>query len=207
MVGDHFAAVGFQVVGQRIIYREALFGQLNRRANHFVERHCAVFFQREGEPGDGARRAGSQMRGQRFLAVRVALIVEKHIPGGLFRGHLAEVDRRGITVFGPQHHKPAAADITGLRMGDRQRVAHRHGGIDRVAALTQNIHAYLRCQRVHRGHHPLLSADRVKYIFLYAIRYRRRGGICRNGKTAARQQRSDDHLTPERCFYHCHTPE
>jgi hypothetical protein len=47
----------------------------------------------------------------------------------------------------------------------------------------------------------------VKHIFLYAIRDRRRGGIGRNGKTAARQQRSDDHLTPERCFYHCHTPE
>ena len=76
------------------------------------------------------------MGGQRFLTVRIALIVEKHIAGGLFRGHLAEVDCRGITVFGSQHHKPAAADITGLRMGDRQRVAHRHGSIHRIAALT-----------------------------------------------------------------------
>ena len=207
MVGDHFATVGFQVIGQRIVDREALFGQLNRRANHFVERHRAVFLQRQGEAGHGTRRTGSQMRGQRFLTVRVALVVEKHIAGSLFRRHLAEVDRRGITVFGTQHHKAAAADITGLRMGNRQRVAHRHGGIHRVAALTQNIHADLRCQRVHRGHHPLLSADRMKNIFLYTIRHRRRSGICRDGKTAARQQRSDNHLTPERCFYHCHTPE
>jgi hypothetical protein len=45
----------------------------------------------------------------------------------------------------------------------------------------------------------------VKDIFFYAIRTGG-GRDWRHGKTAACQQRSDDHLTPERCVYHCLTP-
>lgn len=46
VTGDDFTPVGLQIVGQRIVHREALFRQLNRRADHLVQRHGAVFFQR-----------------------------------------------------------------------------------------------------------------------------------------------------------------
>ena len=93
-------------------------------------------------------------------------------------------------------------------MRDRQRVANRHRRIDSVAALAQNIHADSGRQRVHRRHHPLPGAYRVEHIFLYAIRdRRRRWRIGGDGETTARQQRSDDHLAPYCCFYHCLTPE
>jgi hypothetical protein len=59
----------------------------------------------------------------------------------------------------------------------------------------KNIHADTGRQRIHRGHHPLPGANRVKDIFFYAIRTGG-GADCRGGKTSARQQRSDDHLTP-----------
>ncbi len=148
------------------------------------------------------------MRGERFFTVRVTLIVKEHVAGGLLRRHFAEIDGRGLAVFRTQQHKTAAADIPGLRMGDRQRVADRHRRIDGVAALAQNVHTDAGGQGIHRGHHPLSGANRVEHILLYAIRDRRRrwrtGG---NGKTPARQQRSDDHLTPDCCFYHCLTPD
>ena len=93
-------------------------------------------------------------------------------------------------------------------MGDRQRVAYRYRRIDSVTALAQDIHADAGRQRVHRGHHPLPGAYRVEHIFLYAIRdRRRRWRIGGDGETTARQQRSDDHLAPYCCFYHCLTPE
>ena len=64
MLRDHFAAIGLQIVRQRIVNDKALFCQLNRRADHFVQRHGAVLFQGEGETGDAAWRAGGQMRSQ-----------------------------------------------------------------------------------------------------------------------------------------------
>ena len=64
MLRDHFAAIGLQIVRQRIVNDKALFCQLNRRADHFVQRHGAVFFQGERETGDAAWRAGGQMRSQ-----------------------------------------------------------------------------------------------------------------------------------------------
>ena len=116
------------------------------------------------------------------------MFIEEHIAGGLFRGHLAEIDRRGFTVFSSQHHKPAAADITGLRMRHRQRIANGNRCINGVAALAQNIYADAGGQRIHRGYHPLLGAHRVKHIFLNAIRDRRRGRrIGGDGKAAPRQ--------------------
>ena len=147
------------------------------------------------------------MRSERFFAIRVALIVKEHIPGGLLRRHFAKINRRRFTVFGPQHHKSAAANITGLWMRDRQRIAHRHRGIDGVTALTQNIHPDAGCHRIHRGNHPLPGTNRVKDIFFNTIRNGRRGGICADGKTSAGQQSSDDHLTPGTRVYHCLTPE
>ena len=106
------------------------------------------------------------------------MIVEEHVTRRLLRGHFTEIDRRGFTVFGAQHHKPAAAEVTGLRVRNRQRVANRDRRVDGIAALAQNLHADSRGGGIHRGHHALLGADGMKHIFFHAVgdgRRRRRG--------------------------------
>ncbi len=81
------------------------------------------------------------MRGQRQLDVGVALLIEEHIARGAAKRHFTEVDRGGAARGGTQH-KATAAEIACLRMRDRQRKANGNGGIHRVAALAQDIHAH-----------------------------------------------------------------
>ena len=80
VIRDDFAAVGFEVVRQGVIHHKALPRQLDSRLHHLVQRHRAVFFQRQREARNGARRAGGQVRGQGFFTVRVALVIEEHVP-------------------------------------------------------------------------------------------------------------------------------
>ncbi|CZV93737.1 Uncharacterised protein [Enterobacter cloacae] len=207
MVRNDFAAVGFKVIGQGVVHHKAVACQLNGRLDHFVQRHRAVFFQRQREACDGARRAGRKVRGQRFFTVRVALIVKEHIAGGLSWRHFAEVDSRRLPVFGAQHHKAAAAQIPRLRVCYRQRIADRHRGIYRITALFENIDAHFRCQRIHRGHHPVRGPHGMKHIFLHAIRDRRsRRRVSRHAKCTACHQRSDGDPAQKGWFHHYCSP-
>lgn len=149
VIRNDFAAVGLEVVRQRIVYHKAVARQLDSRLHHLVQRHRAVFLQRQREARNGARRAGGEMRGQRFFAVRVTLVVEEHIAGRLGRRHLAEVNGRRFAVFSAQHHKAAAAQVPRLRMRYRQRIADGDSCIHRVTALPENIDAHFCCQRIH----------------------------------------------------------
>ena len=207
MIGNNFAAVGFEVVRQRVVDDEAVARQPDGRLHHFIQRQRAVFFQRQREPRNGARRAGGKVRGQGFFTVRVALIVEEHIAGGLVRRHLTEVDGCGFTVFRAQHHKPAAAQVPRLWMRHRQRISHRDRRIHRVTALFKNIDAHLRCQRVNRGHHAVRRPHGVKNILLHAVRDRWSGGrVGRHGKCAACHQRSDGDPAQKGWFHHYCSP-
>ena len=57
------------------------------------------------------------------------------------------------------HHKAAAADISGARITHRQRKAGGDRGIDGVAALAQDVGADLRCEFFLRHHHAVLGED------------------------------------------------
>ena len=207
VIRNHFAAIGFKIVSQGVIHHKTFAGELNRRLYHFVERQGAIFFQRQGEACDGARRTGGEMRGQGFFAVRVALIVKEHIAGSLSGGHLTEVDGGGFAVFGPQHHKAAAAQVPRLRMRHRQRIAHRDCRIHRITALPENIDAHFRCQRIHRRHHTLRCPHGMKNIFLHAVRnWRSRWRVGRHAKCAACHQRGDRYPAQKRWFHHYCSP-
>ena len=80
VIRNHFAAVGFEVVCQRVIHHKALPRQLDSRLYHLIQRHRAVFFQRQREARNGTRRAGREMRGQGFFTVRVSLVIKEHVP-------------------------------------------------------------------------------------------------------------------------------
>ena len=59
-----------------------------------------------------------------------------------------------------RQQEPAAADVAGARMGDRERKRGGHRRVDRVAAAPQHLHADLRGEKVLRAHHPVPRAHR-----------------------------------------------
>ena len=59
-------------------------------------------------------------------------------------------------------HKAAAADIAGARIGHGQREADRDRGVDRIAALLQNVGADPRGHRLLRHHHAVRGGDGLR---------------------------------------------
>ena len=64
VIRQHFATIGFEIVSQRIVNDKTITRQFKRGLNHFVQRHGAVFIQRQRETCYRARRAGGQMRSE-----------------------------------------------------------------------------------------------------------------------------------------------
>ena len=73
------------------------------------------------------------------------------------------------------HHEAAAADVSGARIGDGKRKAGGDRGIDRVAALPEDVGADLRGEPFLRHHQAMLGRNganggeiggRVKAAFL-----------------------------------------
>jgi len=60
------------------------------------------------------------------------------------------------------HHEAAAADIASARIAHRQREADRDSGIDRVAAVFENIGADLRRARLLRHDHAAMRDDALR---------------------------------------------
>ena len=59
-------------------------------------------------------------------------------------------------------HKTAAADIAGARIAHRERKSDRDRGVDRIAALFQNVDADARRQRLLRHHHAVARDDALR---------------------------------------------
>ena len=57
------------------------------------------------------------------------------------------------------HHEAAAADVAGARIGDGQRKAGGDRGVDRIAALPEDVGADLRGEPFLRHHHAMLGRD------------------------------------------------
>ena len=87
---------------------------------------------------------------------------EKHIARGRGRRGLAIVDGDVLIALGRMdHHEAAAADIAGARIGDGQRKAGGDRGIDRIAALPQDVGADLRGDLFLRHHHAVFGGNGV----------------------------------------------
>ena len=57
------------------------------------------------------------------------------------------------------HHEAAAADVSGARIGDSHCKAGGDRGIDRIAALPQDVGADLRGDPFLRHHHAVFGKD------------------------------------------------
>jgi len=67
--------------------------------------------------------------------------IQVHIGRGRQRCALAEVEKRGASIGEADQHESAATYVAGLRVRHRQREAHGHRGVHRVAARSQDGHA------------------------------------------------------------------
>ena len=141
---------------RRIRYREALLRQFHRGMHQFRPRLLAVLLVgvlQAAHRARYARRAITRHRILRGLARRVQV----HIARRGERSAFAEVDKRGAPVRQANQHEAAAADIARARVGHRQRQSHGRRGVDRVAAVLQNLQARLRWRGV-RGIPPCRGA-------------------------------------------------
>ena len=90
--------------------------------------------------------------------IGLAVGPEKNIARRRRRRGLAIVDRDiFVALGGMDHHEAAAADIAGARIGHGQRKAGRDRGIDRIAALPQDVGADLRGEFLLRHHHAVFG--------------------------------------------------
>ncbi len=204
MGNQHLFAVGLQVIRQRIVDWNTVTRQSDSRCQQSAQRQSAIFLRSQRQSSDGARRAGGEMRSQRQLTVGVALLIQEHVARRMARRHFTEIDSSSATRGGAQQHKAASAQVARLRMGHGQRKAHGDRGIHRIPALTQNFHAHLGCQRIHRRHHAVVRFYRVKSITVHTVGDRRslsgRGvRACHHGKTHHQRPAKLTH-----CLLHFH---
>ncbi len=87
------------------------------------------------------------------LLGRVAGRVDEHVVGGGGGRRFAVVERRHFAAGGAMHDEAAAADIAGVRQHDFERERHGDGGVDRVAALLQDVDAGLGREGMGGNHH------------------------------------------------------
>ena len=90
----------------------------------------------------------------------VAGNVEVHVGSRGQRRHFPKVEEAVAAVGKVDGHEATAAEVAGGRIDHGQRVAHRHGGVDGVTALPEDVHAHLRCQVLGADHHAMFRADR-----------------------------------------------
>jgi hypothetical protein len=56
-----------------------------------------------------------------------------------------------FTIGAAEEHEPAAAEISGLRMDNRQRESSSHSGINRIASSVEHLYSGARGQFVNAG--------------------------------------------------------
>ncbi len=170
-------------------------GQADRRLHHLLERHRAVFFQRQRQAGDRPRHADGHAAVARQLAVGLAGGVQKHVAAGAARRLLAVVDRHRLAGRRMHDHEAAAAEIAGLRQRHGEREADRHGGVDRIAAGFEHVHADLGGQRLLARHHAVFRPDRVDPV--HARKDRR---VLREGRAGERSEEREGSKAAEHGF-------
>ena len=125
-----------------------------------VKRPEPYFSSASCQPGDRAGHADAERGIARLVAVGLAVGPKKNILRDRTRCGLAIIDG-GVFVARRRmnHHEAAAADVSGPRIGDGEREAGGDRGIDRVAALPQDVGADLRGDPFLRHHQAMLGRN------------------------------------------------
>jgi hypothetical protein len=101
----------------------------------------------------------------RPLLVDLAFVVQVHVSIGARRCHLAIIDGDCLAAPGHvNHHESAAADVAGAWQGDRQRESHRHGRINSIAALLEDVDTDAGGRGLLGRDHAVTREDRMKDV-------------------------------------------
>ena len=149
-----------QRVGEAGSDGNAFFGEADGRRQHLFARHRAVFFEREQQAVHRAGYADGKAVVARALFVGVAFGVEVHVAEGGFGRFFAVVNGDGFVFLRVvDEHEATAADVAGARQGNGEGKTNRHGGIDGVTTLLQDVAADGRGERFLRGDHAVFRPD------------------------------------------------
>ena len=131
-----------QRCGEAIGDGETLGGELQRRVQQLGPRLASVLLVRQLHAAHSARHTRGAPSHQTVLGY-VAFRVQIHVARGRERGFLAKVDEGGPAIGEACEQESAAADVSRVRIGHRQREGDSHGGIDRIPARLQHPQAYV----------------------------------------------------------------
>ncbi len=121
--------------------------------------HRAVPGERQFEPRDVAGHAGREIALGARPADDVAVAVEVHVRRRGEGGGLAEIDERLAPVGELDRHESAAAQAAGRGEHHAERVADGHRGVDRVAALLQDVDAGFGGEMLAGDDHAVARSD------------------------------------------------
>ena len=149
-----------QLAGHVLGQGEPIAGQCDRRFDHCRQRQFAVALLHVEQAGHGAGDAHRQVRMGGEPVDDLAGRVQVHVPPRLGGCAFPVVIGDHLAAGQPDHHEATAADIAGGRIGDRQREAGGHRGVDGVAAPGQDVRAHFRGERRAGHHHASGGAHR-----------------------------------------------
>ena len=146
-----------QELGHQFVHREAVARETDRRRSHFAEAHRAVQFERS-QPGIGRGRHDRADRGGRDLP---AVVLHEVVGRDPARPDAQPVDRDQLAGVGLEDDdRGNAAEAHLLGLGDAERDARSHAGVDRVAARLEDLERRMRGEVVSGGHHVAGTHDR-----------------------------------------------
>jgi hypothetical protein len=156
-----FVARFVEHFGIAAIEHEAIARERDRGGEQGGARTAAPMFARIFHPRDTAGNPRRQPAARRFAGNHRARLVEIHVRARCARRGFAKIDEMRGAIGQPHAHEPAAAQISRLGKGDRERIADRDRRIDRIAALAQDREPRLGRQPVRADYHGMIGRDRL----------------------------------------------
>ena len=126
------------IVHKNFSGQETIFSQFRRRQDHVFPGQFAVALMCFPQTRDGAGNCYRLSADQGGIGNDFAMFVEIHIAMCGERSLFPVVQERCFAVHLHQH-KAATADVAGIDIGCGERKPRRYRGVDRVAALSENL--------------------------------------------------------------------
>ena len=140
------------------VQRISLVGETHGGRDQVLPRQVPELAVRFEQPRDRPRHTDREVARQGRLP-HVPRRINVHGARGTGRRGLPKVEGAHHAVMRSDDHEPAPADVASDGVHHREREADRHGGVDRIAAAPQNVHADVAREWMRSDHHGVLAGD------------------------------------------------